>query len=254
MLAAARQRFLGDYSAIRTAEGRGSDDSDYYRGLPFNGGHDVAQWRMRARTFRYFVRHILPRRPCRILDLGAGNGWLSYRLAELGHAPVAVDIFADQRDGLRAVRHYPVQFPAVEAEFDHLPLPSGQFDLAVYNASIHYSSDYLRTLREALRCLAPGGKVVILDSPVYQRREHGERMRAERQRLFEQQFGFRSEALGSIEFFDLEMLDGLARDLALTWKIHKPWYGINWHLRPLRARWKRQRPPSRFWILVGEPR
>ena len=76
-------------------------------------------------------------------------------------------------------------------------------------------------------------------------------MRAERQISFERQYGFRSDALGSVEFFDLDMLKDLARQLSLTWEIYRPWYGWQWHLRPLRARLKGQRPPSRFWILVG---
>jgi SAM-dependent methyltransferase len=253
MLASPRQQFLEDYAKIRASEGRGSEDSAYYRALPFSDltGRNTAQWRIRARTFEYFTHHILPLRPSSILDLGAGNCWLSYRLAEMGHAPVAVDIFSDPRDGLGAARHYPVQFPVIESGFDNLPLPPAQFDLAVFNSSIHYSSDYVRTLTEARRCLRPKGRVVILDSPVYKRREHGEAMRAERQAAFERQHGFRSEALGSIEYFDLEMLEDLERDLSLTWEIHYPWYGWRWHLRPLRAKLRRQRPPSRFWILVG---
>jgi SAM-dependent methyltransferase len=253
LTSAPRRQFLEDYAKIRAVEGRGSEDSAYYRALPFSDltGRNTAQWRIRATTFEYFKRHLLPLRPCDILDLGAGNCWLSYRLAELGHGPVAVDIFSDPGDGLGAARHYPVNFPVIESEFDDLPFPDAQFDLAVFNSSIHYSSDYVRTLSEARRCLRPGGCVVILDSPVYKRREHGEAMRIERQISFELQHGFRSEALGSIEFFDLEMLDRLERELSLTWEIHRPWYGWQWHLRPMRARLKRQRPPSRFWILVG---
>jgi len=252
MIAAAdRRRFLADYAKIRSAEGRGSPDSAYYRALPFVDltGRNSSQWRIRARTFEYFRRRILPPRPCRILDLGAGNGWLSYRLARMGHSPVAVDIFADARDGLGAARHYPLRFPAVEADFNDLPFPAASFDLAVFNSSIHYSDDYRKTLAAARRCLRLGGRAVVLDSPIYRRREHGEAMRAERQESFERQYGLRSEALGSIEFFDEEMLQALARSLSLTWKIHRPWYGWRWHLRPAQAWLKRRRPPSRFWIL-----
>ena len=161
--AADRRLFLRQYGRIRASEGRGSEHADYYRTLPF---HDDPQWRIRATTFRYFTRHLLPKRPAKILDLGAGNGWLSNRLAQLGHSPVAVDIFRDGRDGLGAGRHYTEQFPGLEAEFDNLPLRAGQFDLALFNASIHYSADYARTLKEARRCLRADGRVVVLDSPV----------------------------------------------------------------------------------------
>ncbi|HLH41742.1 MAG TPA: class I SAM-dependent methyltransferase [Bryobacteraceae bacterium] len=247
----ARRQFLADYAKIRSAEGRGSSDSAYYRALPFLDltGRNSAQWRIRARTFEYFLRRILPPPPSQILDLGAGNGWLSYRLAQIGHSPVAVDIFADPHDGLAAARRYPLRFPIVEADFDDLPFPAASFDLAVFNSSIHYSGDYRRTLRAAGRCLRPAGRIVVLDSPVYRRREHGLAMRAERQESFQRQYGLRSEALGSIEFFDLEMLESLARELSLAWKIHRPWYGWRWHLRPLRAWLAGRRPPSRFWIL-----
>jgi SAM-dependent methyltransferase len=249
----ARQQFLADYGRIRTAEGRGASSSDYYRALPFRDltGKSEGQWQIRARTFRYFAHRLLPRQPSDILDLGAGNGWLSYRLRELGHRPVAVDIFSDPLDGLRAARHYPEPFPVVEGDFDSLPFPDAHFDLAVYNASLHYSPDYARTLAESLRCLRAGGRVVVLDSPLYSKREHGERMRSERQLAFQRDYGFRSEALRSIEFFDFAMLQKLERTLSLRWEIHKPWYGWKWHLRPLEALLRGKRPPSRFWILVG---
>jgi SAM-dependent methyltransferase len=253
MLTTARRQFLEDYGKIRSAEGRASNTSDYYRALPFTDltGRNSGQWRIRARSFRYFVRRILPPKPCAVLDLGAGNCWFSNRLAKMGHCPVAVDIFSDTQDGLGAARHYSVRFPRIEAEFDALPFSSGRFDLAVFNYSIHYTQDYRRTLAEALRCVRPGGQVVIVDSPVYFRREHGERMRAERHAAFERQFGFASDALGSIEFLDLEMLDQLSRDLAVTWTIYRPWYGLRWHLRPWIARLRGRRPPSHFWILTG---
>ncbi|MEO5926370.1 MAG: class I SAM-dependent methyltransferase [Bryobacteraceae bacterium] len=214
--------------------------------MPFIDNH---QWGIRAATFQYFVRHILPSQPSRILDLGAGNGWLSNRLAQRGHSPVAIDIFRDQRDGLDATRHYETSFPLIEAEFDNLPVATAQFDLAVFNASFHYSANYSRTLSEVRRCLGPGGRVAILDSPVYRVQAHGEAMRSERQQFFEQQYGFRSEALRSIEFLDEGMLANLAEELRLTWTIHRPWYGLAWHMRPLIARIKNRRPPSRFWIL-----
>ena len=90
----------------------------------------------------------------------------------------------------------------VEAEFDHLPFRAASFDLAIFNASIHYSTDYRRTLNEVRRCLRPGGHFVIIDSPIYRLPEHGEKMRAERHDEFETRYGFRSDALPSLEYFD----------------------------------------------------
>jgi len=205
---------------------------------------------MRARTYRYFEKHVLGDRPLDVLDLGAGCGWMSYRLALKGHCPVAVDLLSDGRDGLGAARHYP-PFSRFEAEFDRLPFAGESFDLAVFNASLHYSADYAVTLSEARRCVRPGGRIVVLETPVYRLREHGEMMRRERHQQFLAHYETESDHVRSIEYLDLESIDALARELRIEWRIHKPWYGAAWHMRPLKAWWKGSRPPSRFWILEG---
>jgi len=259
MDSAVRQQFLEDYAKIRHAEGRGTANSTYYRELPDRdlSGRNSEQWRIRARSFHKFERTILAvaeRRAGRkldVLDLGAGNGWMSHRLALRQHHPVAVDIFCDDLDGLGALTHYPLRLPAAAAEFDSLPFREEAFDLAIFNSSFHYSSDYHRTLSEVRRCLRPTGQLVIMDSPLYQKREHGERMRAERQAHFESVYGFRSDALKSIEYLDRQMLDDLAGDLKIDWQYCKPWYGVNWALRPWKAKLRGKRPPSRFLIVVG---
>jgi SAM-dependent methyltransferase len=256
---AMRHQFLKDYSRIRRAEGRGSDDPEYYRALPYRDitAKNSKQWSIRAKTWAFFERFILAKiekeaaRPLDILDLGAGNGWMSYRLTLRDHKPVALDIFSDYNDGLRAARHYPRAFPLIEAEFDALPFADASFDLAIYNSSIHYSTDYRRTLLEARRCLRQSGRVVIMDSPVYRLPDHGEQMRTERHRLFARQYGFRSDALPSIEYFDETMLASLASELNIAWSRSRPWYGLGWALRPWKALVAAKRPPSRFFILVG---
>ncbi len=261
MLASARRQFLDDYIKIRHAEGRGSQNSDYYFALPFRDitGRLQDQWTIRAASFRYLERRILPAieqqtgRPLRVADIGAGNCWLSYRLALRGHQPVAIDILADPLDGLAAGRHYQdrAPFPRINAEFDDLPIASHSLDLAIYNASIHYSTDYRRTLSEIRRCLRPGAVFLIVDSPVYRRHEYGEMMVRERHRQFQSTYGFASDSLPSIEYFDLDMLAELARDLDIDWTVGCPWYGWQWAMRPWKALFRGKRPPSNFWILAG---
>src|SRR5215472_14281646 len=51
-----RKQFLTDYTKIRHEEGRGSENCEYYRALPYADltGHNSAQWRIRACTFEFF--------------------------------------------------------------------------------------------------------------------------------------------------------------------------------------------------------
>ena len=258
MKAIARRTFLEQYATVRHSEGRGSADREYYLALPYAdlSGRNAWQWKIRACTFDFFIRRVIEPeekrlgRSLRILDVGAGNGWLSWRLRQRGHDAVPVDIFTDQRDGLGAIPKY-TELPAVAADFDQLPFGAETFDLIVYNASFHYSSDYRATLEQARHCLRAGGQIAILDSPLYQRRQDGERMKSEREAVFEKTYGFRSNALGSIEYLDEDTLTELSNQLALQWKRAEPWYGLQWALRPWKARLKGSRPPSRFVVLTG---
>jgi len=262
MLAATRRQFLDEYSAVRAAEGRGADDAAWYFELPYRdlSGRLSGQWRIRARSWRCLEQRVLPEfarkigPALRILDLGAGTCWMSWRLANLGHSPIALDILTDPRDGLRASRHYTARtpFPVLEAEFDNIPLAAASADLAIFNASFHYSADYQRTLTEVRRVLRPEGAVVIMDTPVYKLPQHGRRMVEERKRLYQNRFGFPSDAQQSLEFLDEATLDSLGRQFGLRWSIYKPWYGWRWYGRPLKAWVQHSRPPSRFWVLVGE--
>jgi SAM-dependent methyltransferase len=251
--AAAVNAFVRDYTKIRLAEGRGSDDPEFYRNLPdCPGEHPMAsQWAFHRRTFSCFRDRVLPGLPAsaEILDLGAGTGWLSNRLAHLGYRPCAIDITSDDRDGLGAARHFAEGWPRVQAEFDWLPLGDGCVDAVIFNASLHYSTEYVSTLHEAFRVLRTGGRVVILESPVYKSEQSGRKMVEERHATFLARYGTRSDCMASIEYLTWPQLRKLEGELKIRWKVIHPWYGVSWALRPWIARWKRRREPSRFPIL-----
>ncbi len=248
------EKFVADYTKIRLAEGRGSSSAGFYRDLPnCPDDHPMArQWAVRRRTFSCFRERVLSTagRSLRILDLGAGTGWLSNRLAQLGHEPCATDLSCDDQDGLEAARHFHPAWPRVRAEFDHLPFPDASFDLVVFNASLHYSTDYVVTLTEALRVTARQGFVAVLESPVYRRESSGERMVAERHESFLRAYGTRSDSMPSLEYLTWPRIAELGRQLDLRWRVLRPWYGIRWALRPWIARVKGKREPGQFPLLV----
>jgi SAM-dependent methyltransferase len=255
--------FLRDYEDIRQREGRGSAQGAFYLALPYADltGNFRDQWHIRGRSYRFFEQRLLPKLEkrhgsnFRALDIGAGNGWLSFRLALQGHRPFAIDLCCNAWDGLGAASHYeqvlPEMFPRFEAEMDALPFEDAQFDVAIFNASFHYSTNYTRTLRETLRCLKPGGTILILDSPTYKQAHSGEAMRLERQVHFEARFGTRSDALPTSDFLTPEILDVLG-GLGVRWQRHLAWYGMRWWMRPWVARVKRRREPSQFYLYEGQ--
>ena len=262
--AARYSRFVEDYESIRASEGRGSADSDYYLALPYRdlSGLLNSQWALRARTFHYIERRILPHitplayARLRILDLGAGNCWMSYRLASQGHAPVAVDLLTNDRDGLGAANHYKVRlgfvFPLVQAEMDNLPFTDSQFDVVIFNSSFHYSENYEKTFAEALRCVRDGGTVLIADTPWYSDEWSGLRMLEERRALFIKRYGFPSDELKSLEYLTDQRLGALERRFHIQWQTHRPYYGMRWKMRPLVAKLRRARKPSRFRIYAAK--
>ena len=259
MRAAYFRQFMTEYASVRQAEGRASDDSAYYQALPFKdlSGRFVGQWRMRARSFQTLVERILApleaehAQPLRILDLGAGNAWLSYRLSQRGHLVAAVDLLVNAFDGLGTFIHYDVPFTPVQAEFDRLPFDTGQADLVILNASLHYSTNYEVTLREALRVLRRDGCLVILDSPIYHDPSSGQQMVQEREKQFEQEYGFASNAIPSENYVTFERLDQLEAALGLRWEKVQPFYGWRWALRPWWARLRGSREPAQFLIVWG---
>src|SRR5262249_54964811 len=141
-------------------------------------GANQEHWSIRARTFEHLMSQVFEfggTKGRKVLDLGAGNGWLSYRLSLAGFEPVAVDLLTNDFDGLGAATHFekqiPELFPRFQAELACLPFQDDQFDTAIFNASFHSAEDFSRSLGEALRCVKPGGLVVIADTPWYSRDE-----------------------------------------------------------------------------------
>jgi SAM-dependent methyltransferase len=257
--ASAASRFRSAYGAQRASEGRDLDPASM-RQLPYLAVGPLAkQWAVRACTFDAFVsRSLRPiarrlRRPLRVLDLGAGNGWLSWRAALDGHEAVALDVRDDHVDGLGAAEAYLEsahgRFHRVIASFEALPIAGGGFDLVVFNASLHYALDLAATLREARRVTRPGGRIVILDSAFYARDADGEQMVMEKRRDAAARFGERADVLMSLPFIEYltpARLEAASRQLGLAWTRHRVRYPLWYELRPLAARLRGRRAPSRF--------
>ncbi|MFQ5742214.1 MAG: class I SAM-dependent methyltransferase [Acidobacteriota bacterium] len=255
--------FVAQYEAVRRVEGWGADSATYYRSLPFADSADRFSriWRIRAQSFRTLVGDVVRphaaarRRPLKILDLGAGNCWLSYRLTQEGHHLAAVDILTNRFDGLGAAVWYEPEVALLRAQaaFDRLPFAAEQADLVVFNGSFHYSIDYAVTLEEALRVLRADGRLIIMDTPLYDQPRSGARMVSEREEELQRRFGFSSSALPHESYLTLGRLRDLAAHSEVHWQLIKSSDGWRRTLRAWKARLLGRRQPATFDLIVITP-
>lgn len=264
MIEAALEHFGEAYALHRQAEGRGFSGDDL-ASLPYvKKGPLAPQWRVRARTFDSFMRRVLRperrrlRRPLTLMDLGAGNGWLSYRAALEGNTCIALDIRTDTVDGLGAAaalaRRADGRIRSVPASFQSIPLGDQVADVAVFNASLHYATDLVAALAEASRVVRKSGCVAILDSPFYARETDGEAMIKEKHAQAAARFGDAASVLLGppfIEFLTRARLAEASRASGLRWTRYRVAYPLWYELRPIKALLARRRWPSRFDLWVA---
>lgn len=245
--------FAQVYQDIRQAEGYTGRGSAHYRALPDQIAKEPDRriWRIRRRSFAMFKR-LLARsvpRGGKVLDLGSGNGWLSHNLAALGYRPMGMDINADPDDGLAALRHYDLRWPAVLTSFDDLPLAEGTADLAVFNGSLHYSTNIETTLAEVFRVLKPGGSIMILDTPIYRDPTSGAAMMEERRRHQLATHGLATN-LDTAGYLNWAQIGGWSQRFDCRVDTLRPWYGVKWALRPVMARILGTREPASFALIA----
>lgn len=254
---AALELFAREYACHRASEARNYTTEALFK-LPYlRTGPHASQWRIRACTFDAFVARVLEPTAARtpgpldVADLGAGNGWLSYRVACSGHHALAIDIRDDSVDGLGAAEpflHLVPRMRCIVAPFHALPLPSASIDIALFNASLHYATDLTAALGEAVRVTRPGGQIAILDSPFYSRDADGHAMVVEKR----QRFGTRAETLMTLPFVEFLTRQRLAEAAPeLAWTRHRVRYPLSYEARPLVAAVTRRRRPSRFDLWVA---
>jgi SAM-dependent methyltransferase len=259
--------FLSTYRTVRRAEGWGGA-VDYYRNLPFDTvSRHRAVWKFRARSYRALLRAIEERYPeakrsdewdrvaLSVLELGAGNGWLSWRMVERGHYVLATDISLDEEDGLGALPRYAksARLTLARAEMEELPLGDSQFDLVVASGSLHYARNLATAVSEARRVLREGGIFLVLDSPAYRDAGAGREMVKRRDQEHRERYGIVTESETSGFLVERDFARLLE---ASGFRVERrdPFEGLSRRLRRIWCSLRGIAPPARFPLFVSEKR
>lgn len=262
--------FLETYRRVRRSEGWGGAAS-YYLGLPFDSdGRHRDIWKLRARSYRRALVALTSRFPdskrmdewnkrsLRVLELGAGNGWFAWRMAQAGHTVLATDISLDEEDGLGAIARYAAPCPAFShrliralADMEELALDDSQFDVVVANGSLHYARRLSRAVLESHRVLARGGLFLVLDSPVFEDAKSGNEMVRERGRRYEESLGVRPPDTTVGYLVENGFVDILTQ-AGFRVRLERPFEGIRRCLGRRVRTLRRLTLPARFPLFVAE--
>ena len=152
--------------------------------------------------------HLLPR--LRVADLGCGEGYLTIEAARWASTVYAVDRSTTVLDRARALasRRKVANVVWKKGELERLPLGDQSVDVALLSQALHHAADPGAALKEAVRILVPGGRVLLLDL-----REHDEKWVHER--LGDRWPGFSDERLRALlaeaGFSDIKITVGARR-------------------------------------------
>jgi len=131
--------------------------------------------------------------PVVVADLGCGEGYLTIETSRWASRVIAVDRSPDVLKRARdlAARRRVSNIVWKRGTLEKLPIRDEAVDVALLSQALHHADDPAQVMREAVRILAPGGRVLILDL-----REHTEAW--VRDRLGDRWLGFSPARLKAI--------------------------------------------------------
>lgn len=249
----AAQAFAGQYRRVRALDGHQRVVQECWTDLPrVPRTHPAAgEWRIRCESYERLRRSVLGRSRRRVLDLGAGSGWLASRLATEGHDLVALDRWDDETDEVALHAHEGRPIVRVQADFDALPFLPGQFDLVVFGASLHYAPDPARTVAGAVRMLAGGGVLAVMDSPMFARATHGEAMVTAQAASLSSECGLGDVHRSGAGYLTFDALDSAARGVGRHGQFLPSRGSLPWRVRRSVSRLRLGRAPAAFGLWVA---
>ena len=189
-------------------EGNKIRDTNLYNGLPYS--IPSRSWKEKSLDINIIMKLISKHnRKLDVLDVGCWNGWLSNYLSNLGHHIIGTDIFTDEYDGLKCIKHYNSNYIALQLKLDDLFRIEGSFDLIIINRCMPYSRNPRKLLIDAIDRLSPRGILLITGLNFYRNSSIPSRRISKANRKFKDKYGIPllSDSIkGYLDLGDFKML------------------------------------------------
>lgn len=113
-----------------------------------------------------------------LVDLGAGDGYLSRAISTYVGKVIAVDISGEMLKELekKAAKAGLANIQTIESDSCDMPLEDESVDLVCANMFLHHIEEPVLAVREMSRILKPGGKVFLADLNEHGNKEFKDRM------------------------------------------------------------------------------
>lgn len=119
-------------------------------------GHPSYVWRFGQDRRLALIQKYAPLDDRRILDVGCGIGTYVRKFRNFSEHVVGIDVDEERvAEGAKSLPHLLV------AEAEVLPFPDSSFDVVLLNEVIEHVRDDAQTIRDVLRILRPGGRLII---------------------------------------------------------------------------------------------
>jgi SAM-dependent methyltransferase len=134
------------------------DDAATYDNAPGHRPRTAAEWA----AWSAALARLLPPLPARVLDCGAGTGFLSLIAARLGYQVTAIDLSAQMLDRMRgAAATAGLRIETVEGPADQVP--AGHFEAVMERHLLWTLTDPGAVLRVWRGAVGSGGRLVLVE-------------------------------------------------------------------------------------------